>query len=128
MQLMRVKIRGHKWVVYLTSQHEVDSVFNENGETGSSRAFVEPLNQEAYFAVEELTAEVVRHELMHIIIHYLHLHDADLTFHQAEEVFCNLFAIDGPKIVDMATKLYDALIVLRDSKIEDMSVDLDDSL
>jgi hypothetical protein len=128
MQLLRVKIRGHKWVIYLTSQTEVDSIFKEEGNSDSSRAFVEPLKQEAYFSVDELSAELVRHELMHIIIHYLHLHDAELDFFQAEEVFCNLFAVDGPRLVDMATKLYETLILLRDTEAEELVVDLDDVL
>ena len=101
--MFKLNILGHDWKVYLHEDEEFCSKYKD--ESGDA-AFVMPIAKEIHFNEEELTLVVVKHELVHCFYAALCVEAAQLTLDQQEEVFCELIANHGDRILRLARTLY----------------------
>ncbi len=110
MDFIKYTINGDEWTIYLTEDD--DDVVNDL----EHNAEVMFYQKEIYVRVSGLQQHNILHELMHCHIGYCYLADASITFNQAEEIFCALFADKGATILAQGYDIYNKLKQLRDDK------------
>lgn len=94
-------IRGDKWKIkllcpeYYTKQYGADSA-----------ALTLPKEKILAFSTDEISLNVVTHEVTHAFITYLHYEDANLSLDQLEEMFCSMMEHQGQELLDCAKELY----------------------
>jgi hypothetical protein len=101
--MIKIKVLDTEWKVFL---HEDEDFCNKFPEEEHDAAFMMPVAKEVHFNEEELTLVVVKHELVHCFYDALCVEAAQLTLDQQEEVFCELIANHGDKILRLARILY----------------------
>lgn len=90
MKFTKHTINDEIWCIYLCDKENIASLYDD--ESTHAAAFVEPRKREIYFDEAEINLEIIRHELTHVAIHYLHLADANIGFNDLEEIFCEFIA------------------------------------
>lgn len=102
--MIRTTIKGDRWKIFVFESEEFVSKFGE----GMS-AFTDSKRKQVFFDSEDLDLEVVRHELFHAYASYLCLDAATLSNEQLEEIYAELFAKEGTKMIQQATDLFNKL-------------------
>ena len=102
--MIKINILGHDWKVYL---HEEDTFCRIYGD--SDAAFVLPQEREVHFNEAEFTLKAVKHELTHCYFTLLCVEAAQLDLSQQEEVFCEMVAEHGDKLLRLARNLFKEL-------------------
>lgn len=98
---MKFNIYGDNWEFHVM---DTDNFVKEFGE--ELGAFVVPSTREAFFSEDDLNEEIVVHEVTHIYIYNMCLNSANIQQDQLEEIFCDMMATHGRKILRQARKIY----------------------
>jgi hypothetical protein len=109
MDFIKYQFNEDDWTIYLTDADDT-VLLGEN-----TVAEVQFDKKEIYFNKEELTLDVVLHELWHLHFAYCYTSDAGLDYHQLEEVSSSLFADKGEKIIAKGKDILKQLKKLKDS-------------
>lgn len=102
--MMSIKIKGDRWKCFIFDHDE----FNKRFGTGMS-AFCDTKSKQMFFVAEDLDIPLVMHEVFHAFTSYLCLSAATLEANQVEEIYCELFAQDGHKMIEISTKIFEKL-------------------
>ncbi len=102
--MIKVNILGHSWKVYLHTEDDFCRMYGDH-----DAAFVLPQEREVHFNEGDLTLRVVKHELTHCYFTLLCVEAAQLSLDQQEEVFCEMMAEHGDKLLRLARHLYKEL-------------------
>jgi hypothetical protein len=97
---MYVKIKGDRWKCFVYDHEDFVERFGE----GMS-AFTDPPRKQIFFVAEDLDMQIVRHEIFHAFTTYLCLDSVALEPEQLEEIYCEMFGKDGPKMMDLSAKI-----------------------
>jgi len=117
MKFIQFSYKGDKWHCYLIPHEETEEFF----ENDDSAAEVQFDKKEIYVSDQYIKDYVIAHEVFHMATGYQYVQDSNLTLHQAEELFCNLFAYEGKKLLELSKVLYDKLVLLQsDNKLEEI--------
>ena len=110
MKYVSFSYKGDKWNCYLVPEKEADDFFEDD----NTAAEVQFDKREIYINDFFINSEIVMHELFHMAVGYQYVKDSELTFHQSEELFCNLFAQEGIQLVELSKKLNEQLKKLKE--------------
>lgn len=102
--MIKIKIKGDTWKVQVFDNEEFVEKFGEG-----MAAFADVERHQMFFDAEDLNLQVVRHEVFHAFTSYLHLDAVALQPEQLEEIYCEMFAKDGPKMMALSQKLFTRL-------------------
>lgn len=102
----KIKIKTEEWNVYLvpeTDNHTVDE---------GSRAETVFQDKELYF--KETNINTVRHELIHVYMHYTYTDTAELTALQNEEVLAEMLSYEWDNVDKTVKEVYKGLQKLKE--------------
>jgi len=102
--MMTVKIKGDRWKIFSFDHDEFVKRFGD----GMS-AFCDTKQKQMFFVAEDLDLPLVLHEIFHAFTSYLRLDAVDLSAAQTEEIYSEMFAQDGPKMLETATKIFEKM-------------------
>lgn len=122
MKFVRFTYKGDKWIAYIVPNDEMGD-FVEDA-TDNTLAEVQWFKKEVYFSNHDdsIKLETILHELFHIAAGYHHVQNCNLDYDQAEEFFCDLFAIDGEEVLKLGKELEKYLVRLRKSTNKNMEL------
>jgi len=98
---MKFEALNRDWTVTVLSADDFKRRFDDE-----AAAFTLPDSNEVVFSEDGLCLATVVHELTHCYYDSLCVSSAELTPHQIEEVFAEMFAIHGEKMLKLAKKIY----------------------
>lgn len=93
-------ILGHPWVVYYCTERYYK---RKNGKDSVGITHLD--SREIYVRAKHLSRETVVHELTHAYFAELCTHSADITSDALEEIFCDLMAKYGSRLLRQADKI-----------------------
>ncbi len=102
--MVRLNIKGERWKIFIFEGDEYRSKF---GDTTSG--FTDVKRKQMFYCGEDLDLELVKHELWHAYATHLRLDAVKLEPGQLEEIFAEMFAKDGSRIIQQATELFEKL-------------------
>jgi len=103
--MVNIKIKGDTWKCSVYDDEEFLHKFGDG-----MAAFCQVDSKQIIFNEDDLTLQTVIHEVAHAYISYLHLIDsAELKVDQIEEIYCEMFAHDGPDILKISKRLFKSL-------------------
>ena len=101
---MKVQISNDTWKMIILETEEFEKRIGQDiaGLTDTQR-------KQIFFSEEDFNKELVVHELCHAYYSGLCLEATTLSNEQIEEVFCEMFAKHGSKILKQASQIYKKL-------------------
>lgn len=102
--MMSLRIKGDRWKAFTFDHDEFVKKFG----AGMS-AFCDTKQHQLFFVAEDLDLPLVRHEIFHAFTSYLHLDAVILEHHQLEEIYCEMFSKDGPKMMEVSVTIFEKL-------------------
>lgn len=100
-KFFKVQIYGDEWCIYKASE---DDHIIADEDADAETAFYK---KQIVFKQTDLYT--VTHETIHAYLGYCYIATADITAHQLEEVFCELFSDKGYIILQKADEIYKKL-------------------
>ena len=102
--MFEILVFGNKWKVFFVEEEKYIKIW---GDTDAAHTL--PTKKEIHFNSDELTREVVRHELFHAFVSESSVDNSSLDGDQMEEVAATLFGKHADKIIRLSRRVYKEL-------------------
>lgn len=103
--MLKTSLFGDDWKIFVLDEETFVKRFKEGGLAG----LTDSTNKQIFLNSNDMSIETIRHELFHAAKYYTCTSSADLNEHQLEEVYCDLYAVHGPKLDRAAKLIHDEL-------------------
>lgn len=100
-KFFKVKIYDDEWCIYKASEH--DNVIVDQDSDAETDFY------KKHIIFKEIDIYTVRHEICHCYLGYCYAGTADLTAHQMEEIFSELFSDKGYTMLSKAEEIHKKL-------------------
>lgn len=102
--MLKVKIQSDFWKIHVLSDDKFENIFKE-----SLAGITLTKDKTMYISESDFNIETLTHEMCHVYFYYCCTNAASLNADQIEEIWCELFALQGKDIINTSEKIFKAL-------------------